>query len=67
MTDMLDVSLHDAELIAEIELVADLMVLAGEREALDQHTIDTVLGLGGDLPRRRAPQPRVTAPQRATA
>jgi hypothetical protein len=40
--------LHDAELIAEIRLVTDLMVLATETSGpLDPRTIDEVLSRGG--------------------
>jgi hypothetical protein len=61
---MLDVSLHDAELIAEIELIADLMVLASELDELDQRTIDDALGLrAAGVPQQRAPQPRVPEPR----
>jgi hypothetical protein len=46
MNDALNVDLQDTELDREIALVADLMVVASETEgALDQHTIDAVLGV----------------------
>lgn len=46
MSDNLDVDLNDAELIAEIELVTELMVLASESgPRLDQAAIDAVLGV----------------------
>jgi hypothetical protein len=42
----LDVELQDNELIAEIALVAELMVMATEAPGvLDQPTIDRVLGV----------------------
>lgn len=44
MNDVLDVELQDEELIAEIALVADLMVAAQQSEgALDARAIDEVL------------------------
>ena len=44
MTDPLDVDLQDAELSAEIRLVADLMVAAAQAAgALPQHVVDEVL------------------------
>lgn len=44
MTDVLDVDLHDSELIDEIQLVADLMVAASENaEPLSQAAIDAIL------------------------
>jgi hypothetical protein len=46
MTDPLDVSLHDAELIDEIRLYGDLIVIASESLGpLNQAVIDRVLGV----------------------
>lgn len=46
MNDALNVDLQDRELEREIALVADLMVVASETPgALDQETIDKVLGV----------------------
>jgi hypothetical protein len=59
MYSALDVELHDTDLIAEIGLLADLMVVASETAGpLDPMIIDTTLGLfpGADvvqLPRQR--------------
>jgi hypothetical protein len=44
MTDALDVELYDPELIAEIRLVADLMVAASDSEGpLAQGLVDRIL------------------------
>ncbi|HSJ19727.1 MAG TPA: hypothetical protein VK964_04045 [Nocardioidaceae bacterium] len=49
-----DVELQDMEQIDEIELLAELMVLASEtRGALDLSTIDATLGLGSAFPQQR--------------
>ncbi|GAB2745810.1 hypothetical protein [Nocardioides pakistanensis] len=60
MSDNLDVDLNDAELIAEIELVTELMVLASESgPRLDQAAIDAVLGVAAPrqvVPMRTAPE-----------
>jgi hypothetical protein len=54
MTDALDVELEDDEQIAEIELLSELMALAGEGAgALDLGTIDATLGLGQEIPAQR--------------
>lgn len=46
MNDALDVNLHDTELRNEIQLVADLMVVASEScGPMDQRLIDQVLGV----------------------
>ena len=59
MYSALDVELHDADLITEIGLLADLMVVASETSGpIDPMTIDAALGLfpGADvvhLPQQR--------------
>jgi hypothetical protein len=46
MNDALDVDLQDAELIAEIQLIADLMVVASESSgAVSQRVLDETLGV----------------------
>lgn len=46
MDSALDVDLHDNDLIAEIGLLADLMVLASESSGpMDAEAIDAALGL----------------------
>ena len=48
MTDSLDVELHDRELLAEIDLVTELMIAATESDLpLCHHTIDDVLDVPG--------------------
>jgi hypothetical protein len=47
-TDPFDVDLQDAELSAEIQLVADLIVAASQAPGtLPQEVVDAVLGHGG--------------------
>ena len=47
--DVLDVSLHDAELAGEVELTARLMVAANESpHPLSAEDVDRLLGLGED-------------------
>ncbi|MGH3316578.1 MAG: hypothetical protein ACRDO0_10595 [Nocardioidaceae bacterium] len=49
MKDRLNVHLHDGELLAEIDLVGELMIAAAESdEPLGDDTIDEVLGVGPD-------------------
>jgi len=44
--DQLNVPLEDVELLAEVELVANLMILASESDArLSQAEVDRVLGV----------------------
>jgi hypothetical protein len=46
MKDRLNVHLHDGELLAEIDLVGELMIAAAESdEPLGDDTIDEVLGV----------------------
>jgi hypothetical protein len=56
MKDQLNVHLHDGELLAEIDLVGELMIAAaGSDEPLGDDTIDEVLGVesdGGPIPAR---------------
>lgn len=45
MNNLCEFELHDRQLMAEIRLVADLMIAAGESAGpLDQATIDELLG-----------------------
>ncbi len=58
MTSSLDVNLNDDELTTEIQLLAELMVLASESpSSLDAGTIDATLGVSHtdelELPRQR--------------
>lgn len=46
LMDVLEIGLEDSELLAEIELVTELMIAAtGTPGPLDQETIDTLLGV----------------------
>jgi hypothetical protein len=48
MTDPLYVDLHDRELLAEIDMVTELMITATESDLpLCHHTIDAVLDVPG--------------------
>lgn len=48
MTDPLDVDLHDRDLLAEIDMVTELMITATESDLpLCHHTIDAVLDVPG--------------------
>jgi hypothetical protein len=50
MKDRLNVHLHDGELLAEIDLVGELMIAAAESdEPLGDDTIDEVLGVEPDV------------------
>jgi hypothetical protein len=75
MNDALDVPLHDAEQIEEIQLVADLMIAASRSDsALNQAAVDALLlgrtggaggtGHSGGNGRRRG---RAVHPQRGPA
>ncbi len=62
--DVLDVSLHDDELAAELELIALLMVAANETsQRLSREAVDGVLGVGLDieLPSQVTPRGRGAA------
>lgn len=61
MNHALDVELHDPELNTEIQLLAELMVIASEYiGSLDLATIDETLGLG-PVDQIELPQQRVSA------
>lgn len=56
----LDVELHDTDLIAEIGLLADLMVVASESPGpLDAEQVDAALGLFPAADVVRLPQQRL--------
>ncbi len=49
MADPLDVPLEDPDIREEVELVAALMVAAGQSDGpLDEDQIDVLLGVAGD-------------------
>lgn len=59
MNNLCEDELHDRQLMAEIRLVADLMIAAGESAgSLDRATIDELLGVG--LARPTMPTQRST-------
>ncbi len=59
MNDVLDVELHDRELMTEIKLVGELMVAALQAESsMDQLTVDRILGVDGTEPESLFPLQR---------
>lgn len=55
MSDQFDVDVHDAEALAEIEMLANLIVATSEHDGrVPQERIDEILGV--------APSPDVTGP-----
>lgn len=56
MNDQLDVSVHDAEILAEIELMTDLIIATSESPTkLSQARIDEILGVRPAIPQQRRP------------
>lgn len=56
MNDQLDVTVHDSEVLAEIEMMTDLIIATSESEAtLSQTRIDEILGVTPTIPRARRP------------
>ncbi len=56
MNDQLDVSVHDPELLAEIELMTDLIIASSESPAkLSQARIDEILEVRPAVPHQRRP------------
>lgn len=54
MTDQFDVDVHDAEAMAEIALLADLIVATSEHSGrLPQQRIDAILGVTPTAPREQ--------------
>lgn len=54
MDDMLDVDLHDGDLMAEIQLVAELMAAAqASTGPLTQEAVDEILGVRRTIPHQR--------------
>ncbi len=46
VNDRLDVSVHDKDVLAEIDLTSDLMIAASEHDGpLTQEQVDAILGL----------------------
>ena len=54
MNDQLDVSVHDAEVLAEIEMMTNLIIATSESDGpLPQGQIDEILGVSPVIPRAR--------------
>jgi hypothetical protein len=56
VNDQLDVSVHDTEVLAEIEMMTNLIIATSESDGrLSQHRIDEILGVIPTIPRARQP------------
>lgn len=56
MNDQLDVSVHDTEVLAEIEMMTNLIIATSESDGpLPQGKIDEILGVSPVIPRARRP------------
>jgi hypothetical protein len=56
VNDQLDVTVHDAEVLAEIEMMTKLIIATSESDApLSQSRIDELLGVVPNIPRARQP------------
>jgi hypothetical protein len=56
VNDQLDVTVHDSEVLAEIEMMTRLIIATAESDApLSQSRIDELLGLPPTIPRARQP------------
>jgi hypothetical protein len=54
VNDQLDVSVHDTEVLAEIEMMTNLIIATSETEGpLPQVRIDEILGVTPAIPRAR--------------
>ena len=54
VNDRLDVSVHDSEVLAEIELMTNLIIATSESDQpLSQQRIDEILGVWPTIPRAR--------------
>jgi hypothetical protein len=54
VNDQLDVSVHDTEVLAEIEMMTNLIIATSESDGpLDQVRIDEILGVTPVIPRAR--------------
>ena len=51
MNDQLDVTVHDTEVLAEIEMMTNLIIATSESDGpLPQLQIDEILGVDDDIP-----------------
>lgn len=56
MNDQLDVTVHDSDVLAEIEMMTKLIIATSESDApLPQSRIDELLGIVPAIPRARTP------------
>jgi hypothetical protein len=56
VNDQLDVTVHDSDVLAEIEMMTRLIIATSESDApLSQSRIDELLGLSPTIPRARQP------------
>ncbi len=56
MNDRLDVTVHDSEVLAEIEMMTNLIIATSESDKpLSQRRIDEILGIVPTIPRARQP------------
>jgi hypothetical protein len=56
VNDQLDVTVHDSDVLAEIEMMTRLIIATSESDApLSQSRIDELLGLPPTIPRARQP------------
>jgi hypothetical protein len=56
VNDQLDVTVHDSEMLAEIDLMTKLIIATSESDApLSQSRIDELLGVVPTIPRAREP------------
>lgn len=54
MNDQLDVTVHDTEVLAEIEMMTNLIIATSESDGpLPQRVIDEILGVGPAVPVQR--------------
>jgi hypothetical protein len=57
LSDQLDVTVHDSEVLAEIEMMTKLIIATSESDApLPQSRIDELLGVVPSIPRARQPE-----------
>ncbi len=56
LNDGLDVAVHDTDVLAEIEMMTNLIIATSESDApLSQRVIDEILGVVAAIPRPRQP------------
>jgi hypothetical protein len=64
VNDQLDIRVHDTEVLAEIEMMTNLIIATSESEGpLPQQRIDEILGVEGDASATAAPPAPRTTPE----